>query len=80
MTTHDLDEAGGADHVLLLASRVVAQGPPREVLSGESLSEAYGVRIVELGQGPVLDDPHHQGARGRHVHFDRTGHADHGED
>lgn len=80
MTTHDLDEAAIADHVLLLASRVVAEGPPEQVVTAPSLSEAYGVRIVELQGGLVLDDPHHRPASGRHVHFDRTGHGDHPAD
>ena len=80
MTTHDLDEATGADHVLLLGGRVVAEGPPEQVLGPEALSEAYGVRMVELEAGTVLDDPHHRGATGRHLHFDRTGHAEHSPD
>jgi len=80
VTTHDLDEAGGADHVLLLASRVVAQGPPEHALAAEALGQAYGVRVMELEGGALLDDPHHRAVTGRHVHFDRTGHAEHGPD
>lgn len=72
IATHDLGEAMTADHVLLLAGRVVAEGPPTEVLVPERLSEAYGMRVTEMGS-ILLDDPHHA-ARGRHVHFDRTGH------
>ena len=34
MTTHDLGDASQADHVILLAGRVVAEGPPGEVLDG----------------------------------------------
>jgi manganese transport system ATP-binding protein len=78
-TTHDLSEAAIADHVLLLAGRVVAEGPPDEVLTTERLSEAYGMQVVRLEEGTlVLDDHHHHPEGGRHVHFDRTGRADHG--
>ena len=72
ITTHDLAEAGGADHVLLLAGRVVASGTPEDVLGPDRLSEAYGVGILHLEDGTVaLDDPHHR-ATGRHVHFGRA--------
>ena len=78
-TTHDLSEAAIADHVVLLAGRVVAEGPPEEVLTTEHLSRAYGMQVVRLEEGDVvLDDHHHHPEGGRHVHFDRTGHADHG--
>lgn len=61
VTTHDLDEAAAADHVVLLAGRVVAAGPPGEVLVPEVLRQAYGGRLLVVqGQGAVLlDDPHH---------------------
>ncbi|MBK5221429.1 MAG: metal ABC transporter ATP-binding protein [Acidimicrobiia bacterium] len=61
MTTHDLGEAAHADHVLLLAGRVVASGPPEEVLVSTSLAEAYGQRLVHLGDNVVMldDAPHH---------------------
>jgi len=60
MTTHDLAEASGTDHVLLLAGRVVAAGPPAEVLTTDNLAAAYGGRILRLSDGMVLiDDPHH---------------------
>lgn len=61
VTTHDLDEAAAADHVVLVAGRVVAAGPPGEVLVPEVLRQAYGGRLLVVpGQGAVLlDDPHH---------------------
>jgi ABC-type Mn2+/Zn2+ transport system ATPase subunit len=60
MTTHDLSEAAGTDHVLLLAGRVVAEGRPAEVLTAANLAEAYGGRLLRLPDGAVLvDDPHH---------------------
>ncbi|MFO7548620.1 MAG: metal ABC transporter ATP-binding protein [Acidimicrobiia bacterium] len=78
MTTHDLPEAGEADHVLLLGGRVVAAGPPADVLSPALLSTAYGIPLTALEDGAiVLDDAHHRAAGARHTHFDRTGHAEH---
>lgn len=43
LTTHDLEEAEAADHVLLMAGRVVASGPPDQVLTRDNLAEAYGL-------------------------------------
>lgn len=47
---HDLDQAAGvADDVVLLASgRIRAAGTPEEVLTGEHLSEVYGLPIDTL--------------------------------
>ena len=78
LTTHDLSEAAAADYVILLSGRVVASGPPEEVLTAPSLTEAYGINLITTEDGTVvLDDPYHQPESGRHRHFDRTGHADH---
>ncbi len=71
VTTHELGEAAAADHVILMAGRVSAEGPPDEVLAPDVLSEAYGVGIVHLDDGSVmLDDAAHR-TRGPHVHFSR---------
>lgn len=43
LTTHDLEEAEAADHVLLMSGRVVASGPPAEVLTADNLALAYGL-------------------------------------
>lgn len=43
LTTHDLEEAKAADHVLLVAGRVIAQGAPEHVLTMDNLREAYGL-------------------------------------
>jgi ABC-type Mn2+/Zn2+ transport system ATPase subunit len=61
MTTHDLGEAAHADHVLLLAGRIVASGPPAEVLTADHLADAYRQRLIRLeGNVLMLDDaPHH---------------------
>jgi ABC-type Mn2+/Zn2+ transport system ATPase subunit len=42
MATHDLVDAEPADTVLLLAHRLIAQGPPTEVLTDENLRACYG--------------------------------------
>lgn len=47
LSTHHLDEARRCDHVVLLANRLVAQGPPAEVLTAEILQASYQGRIVE---------------------------------
>lgn len=71
-TTHDLSEAAMADTVILLANRVVAYGPPDQVLTTKALSVAYGLPLTTTADGRVfLDDAHHRGLGGRHVHFRR---------
>ena len=47
--THDISEAIEYDQVLLLARRVVALGPGREVLTPDRLQDTFGI---------VLRDPH----------------------
>ena len=61
VTTHDLGDAAAADHLLLLAGRVVASGPPDEVLTEANLAAAYGGHLLRVGAGTlILDDhPHH---------------------
>jgi ABC-type Mn2+/Zn2+ transport system ATPase subunit len=60
VSTHDLADARRADLVMLLANRVVAFGPPHEVLTDEALGAAYGGRALRLADGAVMvDDPHH---------------------
>jgi ABC-type Mn2+/Zn2+ transport system ATPase subunit len=66
VSTHELADAAGADHVLLLGGRVVASGPAPDVLTAESLSQAYEGRIVQVGEGTFLVDearqsPHEAG-------------------
>lgn len=43
LTTHDLDEAAAADHVILLDGRIIAAGTPDEVLTRKNLEAAYGL-------------------------------------
>jgi iron complex transport system ATP-binding protein len=71
-TTHSLEEARMADHVILVARRVIATGTPEEVLTTEALSAAYSHPMSTTEEGRVLhDDPHHRPAEARHVHFER---------
>lgn len=71
VTTHDLAEAGEADHVILLAGRVVATGTPRDVLSSTHLAEAYQAQLVDWDGLTVIDDSAHQQVAARHTHLDR---------
>ena len=59
VATHDLDEAGRADHVALLNGRIVAFGAPVDVLQTENLRTAYQGRVLEIGDGLVVDDGVH---------------------
>jgi manganese transport system ATP-binding protein len=77
LTTHDLSEAKSADHVLLLAGRVVASGPPSEVLTTENLLEAYGTSLLHLEEGRIfVDDPAHTPVPGRHIHREKSIHPE----
>lgn len=59
-STHDLADARRADLVVLLAGRVVGIGSPADVLTEAGLGEAYGGRLVAMGDNVLLlDDPHH---------------------
>jgi len=77
MSTHDLSEAQVADHVLLLSGRVMADGPPGDVLTPANLSDAYGQSLLHVdGDRLFVDDPHHRPVEGRHLHRDRTIHVE----
>lgn len=58
LTTHDLDEARAADHVLLVSGRVIASGPPKEVCDRHNIGVAFGLGSRHEWQG-FLDDPAH---------------------
>lgn len=73
MTTHDLAEADVADHVVLLSGRVVAAGPPADVLTVENLTAAYGPNLLHVeGERLFVDDPAHRPVAGFHTHRDRS--------
>lgn len=72
LTTHDLDEAQACDHVILVNGTVVAEGPPDEVLTAETLSAVYRSQVVDLEGRLLFDDPAHSTHAARHVHSDRA--------
>jgi ABC-type Mn2+/Zn2+ transport system ATPase subunit len=57
--THDVGEAARADRVLLLAGRVVALGPPAEVLTAPNLLATFGIALEDLPGGLVVVDTGH---------------------
>lgn len=70
VTTHDFGEARRADHVLLLANRVVAAGPPEEVFVAENLAAAYGFEVGDLIGHVHFDDAAHRPTDPRHSHLE----------
>jgi ABC-type Mn2+/Zn2+ transport system ATPase subunit len=77
MTTHDLSEAMVADFVVLLSGRVVAAGPPDEILTRDNLVAAYGHALLHVDEGTMfIDDPAHIPIPGRHPQIQRTIHTD----
>jgi manganese transport system ATP-binding protein len=72
LTTHDVADAGSADHVILMAGRVHTEGSPAVALHPDRLSDAYGIGILHLEDGSiVLDDAAHRPPEARHVHYER---------
>lgn len=66
LTTHELTEAAAPDWVLQLAGRIVAAGPPGEVLESSRLSEANGVAFVTHDFRQMIDDAGHRPRAARH--------------
>jgi ABC-type Mn2+/Zn2+ transport system ATPase subunit len=73
--THDVRDAARADHVLLLAGRVVAFGSPSQVLTQERLAEAFGIALLAVEHGDHTDivvsehgHTHDHGSRIEHPH------------
>ena len=78
VSTHSLGEASLADHVLLLSGRVVASGPPDDVLTAAALADAYGARLLRLGDDAfIVDDPHHHTDHAHDGHTGPLGHHGH---
>jgi ABC-type Mn2+/Zn2+ transport system ATPase subunit len=68
LTTHDVGTASLADTVVLMATEVVATGPPATALTPEHLATAYGGHVHVLPDGTiVLDESHHHD----HSHHDQ---------
>ena len=59
IATHSIKEASSSDYVLLLASRVVAFGQPKTVLSPANLLETFGLVAQVAGDDLLIVDPHH---------------------
>ena len=89
ITTHHLDEARHCDSVMLMANRLVASGPPDEMLTEDRLREAFGDRLLgdhanhDHGQDMIVLDDHGHGhdQRGHGLHDHSHGHShdhDHG--
>lgn len=77
LTTHDLTAAQVADHVVLMSGRVVASGPPDEVLTEANLRDAYGPSFLHVeGTRIFLDDPAHRPTSAPHEHQDRSIHVE----
>jgi ABC-type Mn2+/Zn2+ transport system ATPase subunit len=69
MCTHDIRDAAGAEHALLLAGRVVAHGPPATALTRDALIETFGLVLGELpGGGEMVMDPVHRHGHDGHDH------------
>jgi ABC-type Mn2+/Zn2+ transport system ATPase subunit len=69
MCTHDISDALEADRVLLLSKRVVANGPPADVLTREAVLETFGLVVAELPGGHELAmDPTHRHDGHGHAH------------
>ncbi|MEM9563432.1 MAG: metal ABC transporter ATP-binding protein [Actinomycetota bacterium] len=56
MTTHSFAEAEACDLVALLATEVVAFGPPAAVLVESNLRRGFGGRFVRIGETLLVDD------------------------
>jgi manganese/zinc/iron transport system ATP- binding protein len=57
ISTHDLGWAAAhCDLMCLLARRLVAQGPPAEVLTPDALRAAYGRTLVDVGGVTLLSE------------------------
>jgi manganese/iron transport system ATP-binding protein len=57
ISTHDLNLAASRfDYILLLNKRLIAFGPPGEVLRQENLARAFGTSLLVMDNGAMLVD------------------------
>lgn len=60
VATHDLESAGREyDCVVALNRRMVAFGPPEEVMTEAVLRETFSGHVARLGPGDIVDTSHH---------------------
>lgn len=59
IATHDVSEAATCDRILLLAGRIVADGPPAEVLTPENLLETFGIGLARVGDRLIVTEHLH---------------------
>lgn len=59
VATHDVSEAATCDRIMLLAGRVVADGPPGEVLTPENLLETFGIGLARVGDRLIVTEHIH---------------------
>jgi len=60
VATHSIKEASHCDQVLLLASRVVAFGPPTQVMTPQNILETFGLVAQLSGENLLIVDPGHE--------------------
>lgn len=77
LTTHDLEEARAADHVILTSGYVVASGAPEQVLTPDNLATAYGLGSLHEKDdaAPLFPTEHHD--PGFDVVYDHNAHHGH---
>lgn len=49
-STHHLNEATTCDRVIVLATQIVADGPPADVLRPEPLARAFGSQVINIDE------------------------------
>ena len=57
--THDVGEASSCDRVLLVARRLIADGPPADVLTSDNLLATFGVGLTKVHDQFVVTEHHH---------------------
>ena len=58
-STHDIGEAARCTSVLLVAGKVIAQGPPDGVLTPEHLLETFGISLTRVEDRLQVIEQHH---------------------